>query len=161
MEYRFQGWLQALTRRQEKYDKLFVNSNGKMVEYEALARKCLSCECPVREKRIEVRFPVNLAVQYGEDMPQIYRDFVLNISNSDVCIITDRPLQDGAIISMHFYIPPHEKLLAEFKGEVNTGDQPDVCPNCMHVKFFDVPEEHIQQLEGFLEGKRSLLNIAA
>ncbi len=161
MEYRFQSWFNALTRRQEKYDKFFVNSNGKMVEYEALARKCMACECPAREKRIEVCFPVHLAVQYGEDMPQIYRNFILNISNSAVCIITDHPLQEGSILTMHFYIPPHEKLLGEFKGEVNAGDQADSCPNCMHVKFFDVSAESMQRLEDFLEGKRALLNIAA
>jgi hypothetical protein len=161
MGYRLQGWFNALTRRQEKYDKFFVNSNGKMVEHEELARECMSRECPACEKRTEVLFPVNLAVQYSEDMPQIYRDFVLNISKGDVCITTDRPLQEGSIITMHFYIPPHEKLLGEFKGEVIVGNQTDSCLKCMYVKFFDVSAENMQRLEDFLEGKRSLLNISA
>lgn len=161
MGYRLQNWFKALTRGQEKHEKFFVNSNGKMVEHEGLARKCLSAECPAWEKRSEVHFPVNLAVQYGEDIPQIYPDFVLNISKGDVCIITDRPLPEGSIITMHFYIPPHEKLLGEFNGEVIIEGQPASCTKCMYVRFFDVSAENMQQLEGFLEGKRSLLNISA
>jgi hypothetical protein len=160
MGYRLQSWFNALTRRQKKHDKFFVNNNGKMIEHEELVRECLSTECLACEKRTEVHFPVNLAVQYGEDIPQIYRDFVLNISNGDVCITTDRPMQEGSIIIMHFYIPPHEKLLGEFKGEVVVGSQTDSCPKCMYVKFFDVSAENMQRLEDFLEGKRSLLDIS-
>ena len=161
MGYRLQSWFNALTKRPEKHDKFFVNSNGRMIEHEELARECLSAECPAYEKRIEVRFPVNLAVQYSEDIPQIYRDSVLNISNGDVCITTDCLLQEGSIITMHFYIPPHEKLLGEFKGEVMAANQTNLCSKCMYVKFFNVSAENMQRLEGFLEGKRPLLNISA
>jgi len=161
MGYRLQSWFKVLTRGQDKHDKFFVNSNGEMFEQEALAHECLSSGCPACEKRIEIRFPVNLAVQYGEDIPEIYRDFVLNISNGDVCIRTDRPLQEGSIIIMHFYIPPHEKLLGEFKGEVMVANQTNLSSQCMYVKFFDVSAENMQRLEDFLEGKRSLLNLTA
>jgi len=151
MGYRLRCWLSALAERQEDHDKLFVDSNGEMTGYGGQDR----------EKRSDIRFPVNLAVQYGEDIPHIYRDFVLNISKGGVYIVTDSPLQKHSIIIMHFYIPPHEKLLGEFKGEVVAVNQTDSYPRGMHVEFFDVSAENMQRLEGFLEGKRSLLNISA
>ncbi len=151
MGYHLQCWFDALTREQENHDKLFVNSHGKMTEYES----------PAHKMRADVHFPVTLAVRFGEDMPQIYQHFVLNISKGGVYIITDRPLQEGSIVIMHFYIPPQEKLLGEFKGEVIAVKQKNLCPEGMHVKFFDVSAENMQRLDDFLEGKRSLLNISA
>lgn len=151
MGYRLHSWFEALTKGQQEQDKFFVDNEGKMVEVEGA----------LREKRTDIRFPVNLAVRYGQDEPQIYQDFVLNISKGGVYIITDRLLPEGSIIIMHFFIPPHEKLLAEFKGEVVGVNQSELYPQGMHVEFFDIAETSMRRLEDFLEGKRSLLNISA
>lgn len=110
-------------------------------------------EGSLRERRSDIRFPVSLAVRYGLDEPQVYQDFVLNVSKGGVYIVTDETLPEGSIIIMHFFIPPHQKLLAEFRGEVIAVNQTDLYPRGMHVEFFDVPEADMQQLEDFLEGK--------
>lgn len=151
MGYRLHSWFEELTKERERHDKFFVENDGKMVEVEG----------SLREKRTDVRFPVNLAVRYGQDEPEVYQDFVLNISKGGVYIMTDRLLPEGSIIIMHFYIPPHEKLLAEFRGEVVGVNRSELYPQGMHVEFFDVSEASIKRLEEFLEGKRSLLNISA
>ena len=151
MGYRLHSWFESLLKEGERQDKFFVDNDGKMVEVEGA----------LREKRTDVRFPVNLAVRYGEDEPQVYQDFVLNISKGGVYIITDRLLPEGSIIIMHLFIPPHEKLLAEFRGEVVGVNQSELYPQGMHIEFFDVEEANMQRLEDFLEGKRSLLNVSA
>lgn len=149
MSYRLQSWFEGLAKELEKRDRLFVDNEGKMVEVGG----------EFQERRSDVRFPVNLAVRYGENEPQVYENFVLNISKGGVYIITDQPLPEGAIIIMHFFVPPQQKLLAEFKGEVVGVNTSDLYPCGMHVEFFDTPTESWRRLEGFLEGKRSLLNI--
>ena len=150
MSYRLQSWLDTLTRPAVRQDKFYVDNDGQMVEVQG----------SFREKRTDVRFPVNLAVRYGEEDPEIYQDFVLNISKGGVYIITDRPLPMGSIIVMHFFVPPQQRLLAEFTGEVVAVNENELYPQGMHVEFFNIKEESIRQLESFLEGKRSLLNIS-
>lgn len=142
--YLLQRWLISPAREQGNHDKCFVDNHGEMVEYEGSDS----------EARSHVRFPVQLAVRYGEDVPYVYQDFILNISKGGVFIMTGQPLQEGTIIIMHFFIPPHEKLLGEFNGEVVAVDQKG-----MHVEFFDVSDESMKRLEGYLEGNRSLLDI--
>jgi len=150
MGYRLQSWFEALWSEQERRDKFFVDNDGKMVEVGGT----------FQEKRTDIRFPVNLAVRYGEGDPKVYENFVLNISKGGVYIITEQPLPKGAIIVMHFFVPPQQKLLAEFAGEVVGINQSELYPPGMHVEFFDVRPESVSRLEGFLEGKRSLLNVS-
>lgn len=115
-----------------------------------------------REKRRHIRFPVCLSVKYGENIPDICADFILNISKSGVFIHTDTALKVGSRIIMHFYIPPDKKLLAEFTGEVvavNTDNSS--YPAGMHVKFLTVSQEDLKRLEDFLEEKKHLIDETA
>lgn len=127
-------------------DKLFVDKGGEIDEFAGKERK-------------HVRFPVCLAVKYGEDVPEACADFILNISKGGVFIKTDRPLKNGSKITMHFYIPPEEKLLGEFEGEV-VGLSPGIppLPGGMHVKFVNCSEEDMKRLEDFLEEKKHLVD---
>jgi hypothetical protein len=73
---------------------------------------------PGSKKRKHVRFPVCLSVRYGQEFPLLCQDFVLNASEGGVFIQCDAPFPPETILVLHFYIPPEEKLLAEFSGEV-------------------------------------------
>jgi len=110
------------------------------------------------EKRKHVRFPVELAVRYGEDAPVAYDSFVLNISQHGVFILTDKPFPEGTILVMHFFIPPESKLLAELRGEVRKINTSDAYPQGMHIEFFQYSETEIQTLNNFLEEKKHLLD---
>jgi len=113
------------------------------------------------DRRRHVRFPVELAVRHGEDAPVAYDSFVLNTSRQGVFIITDKPYAEGAILVMHFYIPPHSKLLAELKGEVRNTNSSDRYPQGMHIEFFQYAEEDMQRLSDYLEEKKHLLDTNA
>lgn len=128
-------------------DKVFVDRGGDVEEYGG------------QERRKHVRFPVCLAVKYGEDVAMTCADFILSISKGGVFIRTQRPLEKGARITMHFYIPPEEKLLGEFEGEVvgvNAGDPR--YPQGMNVKFINCTEAGLKALEDFLEEKKHLVD---
>jgi len=110
------------------------------------------------DRRRHVRFPVELAVRYGEDAPVAYDNFVLDITKRDVFIITDEPYPEDTILVMHFYIPPDSKLLAELKGEVKETNTAGRYPQGMHIEFFQNPEEDIQGLNDYLEERQHLLD---
>lgn len=121
-------------------DKLFIDRGGE-------------------DRRRHVRFPVRLTVRCGEGAPRDYEDFILNISRGGVFIQSGRPFETGTRLVMHFYIPPEEKLLAEFRGEV-VGVSPGGPgrPLGMHVRFLEVSEKDLKRLEDFLEERRHLVD---
>src|SRR3972149_7512994 len=125
-------------------DKFFVDNKGDVTEFSG-----------ENERRMHVRFPVNLSVRYYEDVTEPSADFILNISMGGVFIMTERPLAKGARISMDFEIPPKIRYLGRFQGEVvgvNT-DNP-AYPKGMFVKFVNAGEKELKRLEDFLEGHR-------
>lgn len=131
-------------------DKFIIDKRGEADEYMG------------REKRIHVRFPVCLAVKYGEEIPDICADFILNISRGGVFICTETPLKIGSRIVMHFYIPPDKKLLVQFEGEivaVNTDSSR--YPRGIHVKFVRYSQEDLKRLEDYLEERQPLIDETA
>jgi len=111
-----------------------------------------------QERRRHVRFPLELAVRYGKDVPVAYDSFVLNISRHGIFILTDKPFPEGTILVMHFFIPPDLKLLAELKGEVIKVNTSDSYPQGMHIEFFQYSETDMQRFNEFLEEKQHLLD---
>lgn len=129
-------------------DKFFVDKGGEVEEYSEDA-----------ERRKHVRFPVCLAVKYGDSVSEVCPDFVLNISKAGVFIKTDSPLPKGSTVVMHFYIPPEDKLLGEFKGRVVEVNQNNPAyQRGMHIKFIHYTKEEMQSLEDYLEGKKRLID---
>ncbi len=113
------------------------------------------------ERRKHVRFPVSLAVQHGQEWPQLHQDFVLNASQGGVFIQCDTPFPPETILVLHFYVPPEERLLAEFSGEVTEISNGGDYPSGMHVKFFHYSDEDMNRFLAYLEESRDLLDIEA
>ncbi|WP_018293964.1 PilZ domain-containing protein [Mariprofundus ferrooxydans] len=113
------------------------------------------------DRRKHVRFPVNLAVQHGSQIPLQYQDFILNAGEGGVFIQCDTPLPTGTPLILHFYIPPEEMLLAEFKGEVINISRCAKYGNGMHVKFTHYHKEDMEHFLSYLEEKRHLLDVKA
>jgi hypothetical protein len=111
------------------------------------------------ERRKHVRFPVSLAVQHGQEWPQLYQDFVLNASKGGVFIQCDKPFPPETILVLHFYVPPEERLLAEFNGEVVEVSSGEERPVGMHVKFFHYSDEDMNRFLAYLEERQDLLDI--
>ena len=125
----------------EEYVEQFIRSNG---------------------RRKYIRFPVNLAVKYSDYKVEDYSNFVLNASKGGVFIKTERPLEKHSRIVMCFYIPPEEKLLGKFEGEVvSVNNNDSYYPKGMHIKLIHHNKEDMQRLEDFLEEKRRLIDITA
>lgn len=121
------------------------------------ADKYIGCE-----RRKHIRFPVCLAVKYGENVPDICADFIMNISKGGLFIRTDAALKVGSRIIMHFYIPPDKKLLAEFEGEVVAVNICDPSHHTgIHVKFTGCSQEDLRRLEEYLDEKRHLIDESA
>lgn len=146
--FRMSTWLKQ--RPQLTQDKLFIDSNETVEE-----------SLSTGERRMHVRFPVELAVRYGESSPIIFDDFILNASKGGVYILTDNPLPQGSIILMHFFIPPDEKLLGEFKGEVIDVNESPRYPNGMHIKFFDYSDADMDRLAAYMEERLPVLDTTA
>ena len=111
------------------------------------------------ERRKHVRFPVSLAVRHGQEWPQLHQDFVLNASEGGVFIQCDAPFPPETILILHFYVPPEERLLAEFSGEVTEISTGGERPIGMHVKFFHYSDEDMSRFLAYLEESRNLLDI--
>ncbi|MFQ5687538.1 MAG: PilZ domain-containing protein [Candidatus Scalindua sp.] len=112
-----------------------------------------------KERCKHVRFPVFVAIKYGERMCYAFQDFVLNISKGSVFIRTDKQIPEGSGIMLHFYIPPDVQLIGEFEGEVVKAD-----PNNLnyyegfYVMFIYHSDDELKRLEEFLEEKRHLVD---
>lgn len=129
-------------------EKYFVDTNGDMDEH-----------LPGEEQNRHVRFPVRLAVRYGTGNPVNYSSFVLNMNQGGVFIETDKPLEVGSRIVMHFYIPPEVKLLGEFEGQVVWANAQNVNKaGGMGIKFISYTQESMKQLEALLEEKHHLID---
>ena len=112
-----------------------------------------------KERCKHVRFPVFVAIKYGERMCYAFPDFVLNISKGSVFIKTDKQIPKGSKTVMHFYIPPEVKLIGEFEGEVVEANLNDLNYfKGFYVKFIDHSDDELKRLEEFLEEKRHLVD---
>ncbi len=106
-----------------------------------------------------MRFPVFVAIKYGERMCYAFQDFVLNISKGNVFIKTDKQIPKGSRIVMHFYIPPEVKLIGEFEGKVVEANLNDLnYPGGFYVKFINHSDDELKRLGEFLEEKRHLVD---
>ncbi len=138
--------MKPFNKEKEKDEVIFFDDNGSVDELKS-------------DRRKHVRFPVALAVRYKDREPRIYNDLVINAGRGGVYILTEAPFPVGTILEMHFYIPPSEKLLGDFRGEV-VGVNPsgNAYPAGMHIKFIDCAEKSINTLVEYLEGKRPLVD---
>ena len=109
-----------------------------------------------------VRFPVCLAIKYGDDVTETCPDFVLNIDESWVFIKTDAPLPAGSPLIMHFYIPPETKLLAEVRGMVVPVADPGAqLPRGMLVRVTLFSRWKLRRMEGYAKGEQPLVDKVA
>lgn len=130
-------------------EKILVDKEGEA--YEFISDK---------DRPKHVNFPVKLAVKHGDELPVFYSDFILNINKGEIFIKIDSPIPKGSILIMHFYIPPEEKLLGEFKGKVmDIKSNNNVYPLGMYVKFIGNFEEDTKKFVDYLEEKRHLVDI--
>jgi hypothetical protein len=128
-------------------DKYFVDKKGRAEEH---------IKGSIRKK--DVHFPLCLAVKYGDSVPFECPDFLLSISKGKVFVETDSPLPEGSRVTLHFYIPPNAKLLAEFKGRVIRPPRNALKTNGSYIKIHDFFHAKLHALEQFLEEKRHLVD---
>lgn len=127
-------------------DKIYIDRGGELDEYNG------------HEKRRHVRFPVYLAVRHSSCV-DIYSSFVLNTSTGGLFIETSHPFQKGEEVILHLYIPPEDKLLGVFKGEIVAVNQGNSAyPRGVHVKFTTNERDEMQKLEDYLEERRHLID---
>ncbi len=106
-----------------------------------------------------VPFPVCLAIKYGDSVSAECPDFILSTDESWVFVNTDIPLSEGTRVLIHFYVPPEIKLLAEIPGTVSTPNLDNSAyPKGVLVKFSAVSRKTIKLLEGYIEGKKLLID---
>ncbi|ATX82369.1 PilZ domain-containing protein [Mariprofundus ferrinatatus] len=111
------------------------------------------------EKRRHVRFPVSLSVRHNLELPLLCKDYVLNASKGGVFIQCEDPFPVDTILILHFYIPPEEKLLAEFSGEVTEISDGSKYAAGMHIKFFHYSDEDMKRFLSYLEESKKLLDV--
>lgn len=142
-------WLKRLPRRWRRRDgRFFIDIGGSVEEV-----------LPDRDRRRHVRFPVELAVRYGEEAPLVFDSFILDAGKGGVFIRSDHPLPVGSMIHLHFYIPPEEKLLGAFEGEVVEVNRSSRYPRGMHVKLFGSSEGDMDRFLAYLEERHQLLDV--
>lgn len=138
------SWVRWLMTGKEKSDTLYLGHHSNVRA--------------VGERRKYIRFPVCLAIQYKDGLPIVCEDFAINMSRGGVFVETETPFPEGSELTLHFYIPPEKKLLAEFKGEViaiNT--VADTTPG-MHILLHGWSAKGLQILEDYLDERRHLLD---
>ena len=134
--------------RENNTDKFFVCREGEVDEYLVVKERCK-----------HVRFPVFVAIKYGERTCYAFQDFVLNISKGSVFVKTDKQIPKGSRIMMHFYIPPEIQLLGTFEGKVVEANLDDLnYSEGFYVKFIDHSDDELKRLGEFLEEKRHLVD---
>ena len=145
-----------------RHPRLFINSRGVTQEV-----------VPGSNQRRYVRFPVHLAVSYGaveyeaagcgavgdeDEGSRIYNSFVLNASRGGLFIISERPFPRGSILHIHFFIPPEEKLLGAFEGEVvGVNEQSSRYPQGMHVRLLRYADD-MKRFIDYTEERSALLD---
>ncbi len=106
-----------------------------------------------------VPYPVCLAIRYGDDVPEVCPDFILNAGEAWVFVRTENPLPAGTPVHMHFFIPPEIKLLAEVDGTVSAPDRDGAgLPKGMLIRFPEISREEKDVLEGYIGGKKRLID---
>jgi len=134
--------------RENNTDKFFICRGGEVGEYSADKERCK-----------HVRFPVFVAIKYGERMCYAFQDFILNISKGSVFIKTDKQIPKASRVVMHFYIPPEVKLIGEFEGKVVEANLNDLnYSEGLYVEFIDHSDDELKRLEEFLEEKLHLVD---
>ncbi len=129
-------------------DKLFFDMGGEVDEF-----------ISDKDKPKHVRFPVKLAVKHEKGFPEFYSDFVLNVGKGGVFIKTDSPIPKGSFVVMHFYIPPEQKLLGEFRGKVIDVNRNNYSyPRGMYVKFLGSFKDDMKRFVAYLEEKQHLID---
>ena len=83
--------------------------------------------------------------------------FVLNASRGGLFIISERPFPRGSILHIHFFIPPEEKLLGAFVGEVAGVNLSSRQPHGMHIRLLGYSAD-MKQLIAYLEERLPLLD---
>lgn len=127
-------------------DKYFVDKQGRTEEY-----------IPGIKGKKEIHFPLCLAIKYGNDVPMDCADFLLDTSKGKLFVPTEWPLPAGSSLTLHFYIPPKTKLLAEFRGKViETGRINNIEGNV--IKIQDFMHRRLHMLEDYLEEKKHLID---
>ncbi len=127
-------------------DRIYVGEGGDVGEYTA------------PEKRRHIRFPLCLAVKYGDSV-EVCDNFILNICKDRLLIETDLPVQKGSKVAIHLYIPPDNKLLGAFRGEVvNINRSNTAYPRGIHVKLTDNDREEMKKVDDYLEERRHLID---
>lgn len=130
-------------------NKLFVDRGGKIDEFFS-----------DRDGIEHVRFPVKLSIKSENKLPLFYSDFILNMNKGEMFIKTDVPMPKDSFIVMHFYIPPEEKLLGEFKGKViDVNLNNNNYTRGMFVKFIGSFEADMKIFVDYLEEKQHLVDI--
>ncbi len=145
-----------------RHPRMFINSRG-------VTREVV----PGSDQRHYVRFPVHLAVSYGaveyepagygavnddaEEGSRIYNSFVLNASRGGLFIISERPFPQGSRLHIHFFIPPEEKLIGVFVGEVVGVNLSSRHPHGMHIKLLSYSAD-MKQMIAYLEERLPLLD---
>jgi len=131
-------------------DKYFIDKKGSAEEYFQNTNKTK-----------QVHFPLCLAIRYGDSVPMECPDFLLNTRKGKVFIDTESPLPEGSEVTLHFYIPPHIKLLSEFKGRVVPTQSEARVPRGTLIKIRDFTHRRLRRLEEYLEEKRHLIDEGA
>jgi hypothetical protein len=128
-------------------EKYFIDKKGRAEEYFQ----------DTKETR-QVNFPLCLAVKYGDAVQMECPDFLLNTEKGKVFIETDSPLPEGSKVVLHFYIPPHTKLLTEFKGMIIPIQNKASNLKGNMIKIRDFTHRKLHKLEDYLEEKRHLID---
>jgi hypothetical protein len=128
-------------------DKYFIDRKGRAEEY-----------FQDNQKTKQVHFPLCLAIKYGNNVSMDCPNFLLNTKRGKVFVETESPLPESSEVVLHFYIPPHIKLLSEFKGKVIHSQRraQDVKGNM--IKIRDLTHRKLHKLEDYLEEKRHLID---
>ena len=108
---------------------------------------------------VRVPFPVCLAIKYGNEVPETCPDFVLDVEAGWVFIRTLSPLPAGARLTLHFYIPPETKLLAQVRGTVSAENIEGLpAGRGMLIRFSLLSRRALVRLEQYMHRERLLVN---
>ncbi len=133
---------------QEK-EKVYVNMNGRTEEFS-----------PESGESRSVRFPVCLAVEHEQEVKEVCSDFMFSADHERILVKSRNPLPEGSTVLIHIYVPPEEKLLGRFHGEVEETMEGDSTEGRMKIRLLHHPEDEMQRFQEFLEEKKHLVDFA-
>ncbi len=106
-----------------------------------------------------VMFPICLAIKCHSSIAEVCPDFIMNVDESWVFVRTGSPLPEGTQLTLHFYIPPESKLLAEIRGRVipvSAIDKP--LSDGMLIRFAPFSLWKLKRMERYSKGERPLVD---